>query len=69
MSAVEFAKVVDGEFERTTDGDLVWDVKKLDNWYYRRWIGDYEGGTTNQRFLDYKRAKWQTYVRKPAAAA
>lgn len=62
FSAVEFAKVVDGEIVRASDGGIQWDPKKLDNWYYRRWLQDFEGSTSNQRSLDLQRAKWQSFA-------
>lgn len=44
---------------------MEWDHTKLNNWFYRRFIGDrkHEGaGTGKQRLLDSIRAKWQNYA-------
>ena len=62
-ASLRFARVgADGEYLLNPDpsiGGLQWDMKALENWYYRRFLGDHpELCTGNQRLLDEKRARW-----------
>jgi hypothetical protein len=56
-----------GEYVRDkATGRLIWDLKKWDNWYYRRFVADaaeeHGSSTGNQRKLDATRAKWGTHA-------
>jgi hypothetical protein len=53
--SLNFAKVKDGRYVPCEHGGVEWDEYKLDNWFYRRFIGDRaEGGArmANQGILD-----------------
>ena len=58
MAALGFVRVVDGKYESDEDGHLVWDAKKWDNWFYRRFWGDRRddgAGMGKQHLLDIHR--------------
>ena len=42
QASLNFAKVEDGDYVRDETGHLIFDPVKLDNWYYRRFLGDHE---------------------------
>ena len=53
--SLNFAKVQEGKYVQCEHGGVEWDESKLDNWFYRRFIGDRaEGGArmANQGILD-----------------
>ena len=53
--SLNFAQVKDGRYVPCEHGGVEWDESKLDNWFYRRFIGDRaEGGARmgNQGILD-----------------
>ena len=54
-----------GEFIRDVEtGRRIYDMRKWDNWYYKRFLADAASdgsGTGNQRVLDAVRAKWGTF--------
>ena len=62
VAAANFRRVdKHGSVIKNAEGKSTWDMKKFNNWYYRRFLGDNPDLTTgNQRLQDAQRAKWGT---------
>tara|TARA_B110001450_G_scaffold256608_2_gene287735 strand:+ start:712 stop:2802 length:2091 start_codon:yes stop_codon:yes gene_type:complete len=63
-ASLNFALVVNGKYAPSPFGGVEWDMRKWNEWYKRRFMGDRKAGGArigNQVLLDINRAKWHSY--------
>ena len=63
-ASLNFARVVDGEYVPCPFGGFEWDMRKWNEWFKRRFMGDRKMSGArigNQVLLDIHRAKWHSF--------